>query len=361
MEPRWLDRLRGREGCSTGSRGRSARRGCACSSELASRASRSRSCGGRSPSSASPCSRSSGCSRARVERYTAAEVGERVGIELELPAAGLAGARAGARRRRREAIYTDRDIEAREAGQGAARRRDPRGGGARGRPPARDDDVAARGGEQAADRRRLHARGRHRVRRRLPFRRRRRGVHAADRRDASVRAAHCTCASRSATTPSRSPSSPPAGSRRPTRSTVCFADLVGFTQLGETLEPEALGAVTGRLAELAAGAVAAAGPAGEDDRRRRDAGRPRPGGGGRFGAEAGRDGVRARARSSRCCGRGWPAGQALPRAGDWYGRPVNLASRVTGDRAAGQPARATEASTTGSRTSTTGRSRASGG
>ena len=34
--------------------------------------------------------------------------------------------------------------------------------------------------------------------------------------------------------------------------TVCFADLVGFTRLGETLEPEELGAVTGRLGELAA-------------------------------------------------------------------------------------------------------------
>ena len=37
--------------------------------------------------------------------------------------------------------------------------------------------------------------------------------------------------------------------------TVAFADLVGFTRLGEMLEPEELGAVTGRLAELAADVV----------------------------------------------------------------------------------------------------------
>ena len=34
--------------------------------------------------------------------------------------------------------------------------------------------------------------------------------------------------------------------------TVCFADMVEFTRLGERLEPEELGRITGRLGELAA-------------------------------------------------------------------------------------------------------------
>jgi len=37
--------------------------------------------------------------------------------------------------------------------------------------------------------------------------------------------------------------------------TVCFVDMVDFTQLGETLDPEALGALTGRFTELATAAV----------------------------------------------------------------------------------------------------------
>src|SRR5436190_947236 len=37
--------------------------------------------------------------------------------------------------------------------------------------------------------------------------------------------------------------------------TACFADMVGFTKLGEELSPEELGRLTGRLGELAAGVV----------------------------------------------------------------------------------------------------------
>ncbi len=36
-----------------------------------------------------------------------------------------------------------------------------------------------------------------------------------------------------------------------------------------------------------------------------------------------------RARTSRSCAPGAAIGLALPRAGDWFGRPVNLASRIT--------------------------------
>ena len=110
---------------------------------------------------------------------------------------------------------------------------------------------------------------------------------------------------------------------------ICFADLVGFTTLGESLPVEELGVVAGRLAELAGetleqpvrvvktigdavmlvspdptalvlGAldlVAAAERQGEDFPELR----------------AGLD-----------------FGAALNRWGDWYGHPVNLASRVTG-------------------------------
>jgi adenylate cyclase len=110
--------------------------------------------------------------------------------------------------------------------------------------------------------------------------------------------------------------------------TVAFADLVGFTKLGERIPPEELGAIATRLVELAtengrppvrlvktigdaamlvspdAGAlvetaldlVAAADAEGEEFPRLRV---------------------------------GLATGAALHRAGDWYGSPVNLASRVT--------------------------------
>jgi adenylate cyclase len=109
---------------------------------------------------------------------------------------------------------------------------------------------------------------------------------------------------------------------------VAFVDMVGFTRLGERLEPEEFGELTGRLGELATDLVelpvrvvkligdavmmvspdnpalldAALGlvEAAEDE-------------GGRF--------PQLRAGVAR--------GEALPRAGDWYGRPVNLASRIT--------------------------------
>ena len=112
------------------------------------------------------------------------------------------------------------------------------------------------------------------------------------------------------------------------RVAVCFADLVGFTKLGERLPSEELGSVAGRLAELA-GEVAESpvrmvktigdaamlvAPAPEQLLRSTfdllDA-----------VERAGQDFPRLRVGAS------W--GPALNRSGDWYGRTVNLASRIT--------------------------------
>jgi adenylate cyclase len=108
---------------------------------------------------------------------------------------------------------------------------------------------------------------------------------------------------------------------------VAFADLVGFTRLGERADVGEIGQVTGRLTELAtasaqppvrlvktigdAAMLASTDPArlldsvlGLVDAVEQDEQLPS---------------VRA--------GGAW--GPALSRAGDWYGRPVNLASRIT--------------------------------
>lgn len=107
---------------------------------------------------------------------------------------------------------------------------------------------------------------------------------------------------------------------------VAFADLVGFTRLGEELPPAELGEVAERLAALAGDLVAppvrlvkTIGDAVmlvspdvdallELALRLHDA---------------------ARAQGLPRLRIGVAAGPAVARAGDWYGRPVNLASRVT--------------------------------
>jgi adenylate cyclase len=111
--------------------------------------------------------------------------------------------------------------------------------------------------------------------------------------------------------------------------TVCFADLVGFTRLGEEIPPEDLSRVAGRLSELASDVVDkpvyfvktigdAAMLVGRD-------------------AEATIDAALKLVRSAEEAGDEFPDlrsgvahGAALERAGDWYGSPVNTASRVTG-------------------------------
>src|SRR3954468_8173989 len=112
---------------------------------------------------------------------------------------------------------------------------------------------------------------------------------------------------------------------------VSFADLVGFTKLGEELPPEEIGRVAGRLGELAAevaeppvrlvktigDAAMLVSPETETEALVRvtldliqaveDEGDDFPL-------------VRA----------GVARGEAIGRGGDWYGRPVNVASRLTG-------------------------------
>jgi adenylate cyclase len=110
--------------------------------------------------------------------------------------------------------------------------------------------------------------------------------------------------------------------------TVCFADMVDFTQLGETLDPEALGTVTGRLGELAAEVVEppvrlvkligdAAMIVGPESKPVLEAALNLVA----AAEDEGEDFPLLRA--------GVAKGMAMPRSGDWYGRPVNLASRIT--------------------------------
>jgi adenylate cyclase len=108
--------------------------------------------------------------------------------------------------------------------------------------------------------------------------------------------------------------------------TVAFADLVGFTRLGESLEIEQIGDLTGRLFELAA-----------------DAARPPVrlvkmiGDAAMFASPESAPLLDAVVGLVESTGTeeipplraGVARGQALGRGGDWYGRPVNLAARIT--------------------------------
>ncbi len=108
---------------------------------------------------------------------------------------------------------------------------------------------------------------------------------------------------------------------------VCFADLVGFTALGGQLAAEELGSLAGRLAELAADVAA------EPVRLVKTIGdaamfvspEPKP------MIAAALALVQAVEEADLPALRtGLASGSALQRAGDWYGHPVNIASRVTG-------------------------------
>ena len=108
--------------------------------------------------------------------------------------------------------------------------------------------------------------------------------------------------------------------------TIAFADLVGFTRLGESLEIEQIGDLTGKLFELASDAVRspvrlvkmigdAAMFASVDSEPLLDAVT------GLLESAAAEEIPPLRAGVAR--------GEALGRGGDLYGRPVNLAARIT--------------------------------
>jgi adenylate cyclase len=114
-----------------------------------------------------------------------------------------------------------------------------------------------------------------------------------------------------------------------TEASVCFADLVGFTKLGEQVETEELGLIAGRLDDLAT-AVAeppvrlvkligdAAMLVSTDTAAMVEAALRMV----EAADEEGDDFPRLRA--------GIAHGSVHAQAGDYYGRPVNLASRLTG-------------------------------
>ena len=111
---------------------------------------------------------------------------------------------------------------------------------------------------------------------------------------------------------------------------ACFADLVDFTRLGERLPVDQLGAVTGRLNEMAAGV--ASGPVrlvkligdgamlvSADNDALLEASIELVA---MAEAEADEDFPQLRAGVAR--------GTAIARGGDWYGPPINTASRISG-------------------------------
>jgi adenylate cyclase len=110
--------------------------------------------------------------------------------------------------------------------------------------------------------------------------------------------------------------------------TVCFADLVGFTRLGEEVPPDELGRLAARLealsSEVSAPPVKLVKTIG--DAAMLASPEPEP------LLQAALDLIDA----ADAEGEDFPqlragaaVGMALPRAGDWFGRPVNLASRIT--------------------------------
>lgn len=111
--------------------------------------------------------------------------------------------------------------------------------------------------------------------------------------------------------------------------TVCFADLVGFTRIGEDVDPVDLGRIANRLTdmalELAPPGVRLVKTIGDAVMlvSRRDVD-PLLETGLTLVEQSDREGE-----SFPQLRVGVANGEALGRSGDWYGRPVNLASRIT--------------------------------
>ena len=111
--------------------------------------------------------------------------------------------------------------------------------------------------------------------------------------------------------------------------TVCFADLVEFTRLGEEIPAEELGLVAGRLEEMAS---AVAEPPVRLVKTIGDAvmfvsSEPAPM---LRAALALIAAAEAEGDEFPWLRAGLSCGSVLPQSGDYYGRPVNLASRITG-------------------------------
>jgi adenylate cyclase len=111
--------------------------------------------------------------------------------------------------------------------------------------------------------------------------------------------------------------------------TVCFADLVEFTRLGEEIAPEELGMVAGRLEEMAS---AVAEPPVRlvktiGDEVMLVSSEPEP-----MVAAALEliNAAESEGQQFPWLRAGIASGPTLPQAGDYYGRAVNLASRLTG-------------------------------
>ncbi len=111
--------------------------------------------------------------------------------------------------------------------------------------------------------------------------------------------------------------------------TVCFADLVEFTRLGEEIAAEELGRIAGRLEAMAS---AVAQPPVRLVKTIGDAAmfvstEPEPMLAAALALVAAAE---AEGEQFPWLRAGLARGLVLPRSGDYYGRPVNLASRITG-------------------------------
>ena len=110
--------------------------------------------------------------------------------------------------------------------------------------------------------------------------------------------------------------------------TVCFADLVEFTRLGEEIDPEELGMVAGRLEEMASAVaeppVRLVKTIGDEVMLISPEPEPMI-----AAALALIDAAEAEGQQFPWLRAGIASGPTLPQSGDYYGRAVNLASRLT--------------------------------